>query len=143
MLEQLKADCLLARKARDTNKAVLLSTVISDIESVGKTQKREVNDEDVVSVLKKFLKGVTETLKVAPDHALAKEELSILNSYLPVAPTEEELVKRIDEIVSHGANTLGWVMKDLKFVYGTSLDGKVASALIRKKLDGIDNVTTK
>jgi uncharacterized protein YqeY len=135
MLGQIKNDCLLARKSKDTVRATLLSTVIADIESIAKNGKREATEDDVTTVLKKFMKGLEEVLKVAPDNGLALAELPILKSYLPVAPTEEEMSKKIDEIISHGANTLGWIMKDLKFIYGSSLDGKLASVLIKGKLN--------
>lgn len=136
LLQKIKEDCLAARKEKDTIKSLLLSTVVSDVEMIGKNAKREVADDDVVVVVKKFMKGINEILTTTfGDHSKTIREKEILTSYLPVAPSEAELSERIDTILFHGANTVGWVMKDLKFVYGSSLDGKLASRLINEKLN--------
>lgn len=136
LLQKIKEDCLAARKEKDTTKSLLLSTVVSDVEMIGKNAKREVTDDDVVTVVKKFMKGINEILTTtSSDHSKTIREKEILMDYLPVAPTETELSERIDTILSHGANTVGWVMKDLKFVYGSGLDGKLASRLINEKLN--------
>ena len=102
LLEQIKADCLEARKAKNSVKALLLTTVVSDVEMKGKNEKREATDEGVISVLKKFLKGIGEVLAVKAGDETATTEKGILEGYLPKAPSAEELEARINEIVSHG-----------------------------------------
>ena len=118
LLKQIKTDYLLARRNKDSEAVALLSTLISDVEMVGKNKGREVTDDDVTATIKKFMKGITEVIRVSPTSTVAQKEKKILEGYTPTPPTEEELRARIEEILSHGDNTMGAIMKALKFVWG-------------------------
>src|SRR5437660_5269416 len=67
-----------------------------------------------------------------------KEELSILNAYLPQAMTADELVKVVRETIAEiGATSkaqMGAVMKALQTKVAGRIDGKALSAEVQKQL---------
>src|SRR5207248_10333416 len=67
-----------------------------------------------------------------------KEELSILNAYLPQAMTDDELVKVVRETIAEvGATSkaqMGAVMKALQAKVAGRADGKTLSAEVQKQL---------
>ena len=65
LLAQLKKDSLLARKAADSVRATLLSTLIAEAEMVGKNAgNRESSDDEVQQTIRKFLKNNQEAAAV-------------------------------------------------------------------------------
>ena len=65
LIEKIKHDQLVARKNRSTVESTLLTTLIGEADMVGKNNgNRDPFDEEVISVVKKFLKGVNETIDI-------------------------------------------------------------------------------
>lgn len=139
-LAQIKADAVKARKARSPEAKVLV-TLLGEIETKSKTLDpgKEMTDADVVAVVRKFLKGVDETLKLldaskAPDAvAYAKAERAALEVYLPKQMTEAEIEAFVREKVSEGAN-IGQIMGSLKQEKAGEYDGKMASQVAKSVL---------
>jgi uncharacterized protein YqeY len=144
LIDQIKADQLRARKDRKTVpnnlRASLLTTLYSEAAMVGKNDGgRVTTDQEVVTVVKKFLKGVEETLAASNGvNTTALYEKQVLMSYLPTQMTDEDLGNAIDEIITNngfsGIKQMGLVMKELKAAHGGLFDGKVASILVKAKL---------
>lgn len=140
LLEQIKNDQLTARKAKDSIKASLLTTLFSEASMKGKNAGRETTDEEVVQVIQKFLKGVNETLKALEYSSdgrvkAACIEKDILESYLPKMASAEEIRAAVAEIAASGVDPktkMGIVMKMLKDKFGASLDGKLASQIAKE-----------
>jgi uncharacterized protein YqeY len=148
ILGVMKTDSLLARKSGEKLKAVLLSTVMSEISVIGKNEGRETTDEDSLKVVNKFLKGINETIKfltAAPnqeDHVEAlnvvNTERNILMSYLPKQMSEDELISVIHDLVNElpdrNPKQMGVVIKQLKGMYDGQYNNSVASQLIKTAL---------
>jgi len=143
MFQQMQKDNMEARKSRDTVTANLLTTVISEAKMVGKNAgNREPTEEEVTAVVKKFLKGINESItfleKDNRDADKEKTEKKILESYLPEPLSEEDLKKAIEEIIStlseKSPKMMGQVMAALKEKYPNQFDGKVASGLAKTLL---------
>jgi uncharacterized protein len=146
LLQQLQKDQLQARKDRNELATSLLTVLYSEAVNVGKNDKNRVtNDDEVITVIKKFMKVAESNLEIytkagKTDAAnTVQEEMKILSNYLPVAPTEVELTTFIHDLVAtqnlpKAMSSVGTVMKALKAKYGSSLDGGVASVLIKKVL---------
>ncbi len=143
MLEDLKKDNFAARKEKNTVKANLLSTVIAEAAMVGKNDgNREPTADETLSVIKKFVKGLNESIenlkKIGRETSKEEEEKSILESYLPSQLGEEKLEKIVKEIVSSlgekSPQMMGTVMGKLKEGYANQFDGKIASQVVRKVL---------
>ena len=140
LLAQIKQDQLAARKAKQTAKAALLTTLIGEVEMVGKNDgNREVTDVEVVAMVKKFLKNVNETLKALGgiEGGIAMQymaESQILESYLPKQFTEDQLTTILDSIkieISAGPKDMGKMLGLLKNRFDGQYDGRLASTVAK------------
>ena len=140
LIDQIKADQLQARKDRDTVRASLLTTLYSEAAMIGKNDgNRATTDQEVIAVIKKFIKGIDETVaagaQTAPQLLVEKE---ILTAYLPSQLDDAALSVIIDGIIESqgisGMKQMGLVMKELNANYAGQFDGKAASTIVRGKL---------
>jgi uncharacterized protein YqeY len=144
LVEQIKIDSLSARKAKSELKATLLTTLYSEVVNVGKNNgNRDTTDTEAVAVIKKFLKGVDETLnflgeKVDPRRDVALVEKAILEAYLPKQMSESELKIVIADLIGvlpeKNPKQMGVLMKQLKERYDGQYDGQLASKMIKEQL---------
>ena len=142
LFTQIKADQLAARKAKDGLKATLLTTLIGELTAIGKNDgDREVTDADVVKLVKKFLDGVLETIRLMKDATnddgtadryvnLLKEQ-SYLTVYLPRQMDETTLTEVLCELVTESGPNLGKLMSLLKARYAGEYDGAMASKIAK------------
>jgi uncharacterized protein YqeY len=146
LIEQIRTEYLVLRKAHNTAAVASLSTLIGEIENLAKGGKGELTDAVVVTVVKKFIKNIDETLQVvgkgAPTGLTAEyNPLNALNAerrlyeqFLPKQLTETEIAALIDTlVVTHGAKNVGDVMKLLKQNHAGTYDGAVASKILKAK----------
>lgn len=136
LIEQIKAEYLVQRKARASWQVASLSTLIGEIETLAKGGKGELTDAVVVTVVKKFIKNIDETLSVttvADRPALLRAERALYEQFLPKQLNEAELKFVIDELIAGGHTTVGDVMKALKTDHGGHYDGAMASALLKAR----------
>jgi len=146
ILETIKQESLAARKAKDSLKATLLTTLYSEAANVGKNNgNRETTDAEVVAVVKKFIKGVDETIThlgkseitdtVAKALMVARDERIILDRFMPAQLTELDLQKIVgtmaQELPERNPKQMGVLMKQLKERYEGQYDGTVASKVIK------------
>ena len=137
LLDRIKEDQLTARKARDTIKATLLTTLLGEAKRPGEDDgKRPSTDDEVSKVITKFLKGVNETIALVTDEAKLAElkfEASVYQAYLPERLEGAVLKARIQIIVALEDNlTIGSVMAELKKT--ATFDGKEATGYIKELL---------
>jgi uncharacterized protein YqeY len=139
ILEQIRADQLTARKAKDALSASLLTTLIGEATKITdedfKKGQTAVTDEKVIATLKKFLKNAQDTKLALGDDPRAEtteREIALLNNYLPQQMSEADLAKVIAEFraATPDAN-MGSIMAHLKANYAGLYDGKVASQLAK------------
>ncbi|MFN3604761.1 MAG: GatB/YqeY domain-containing protein [Leptonema sp. (in: bacteria)] len=139
LLEKLKKESLQSRKEKNEIKSNLLSTILSQVKLIAIDDgHREPKDQDVIQVVKKFLKNIEENIQLGQQGKLTKEALEqalkekeILLEYLPKQLSEEEL-KEI--IRNSGAKNIGEAMKFLKENYSEQYDGKLASKIAKEIL---------
>jgi uncharacterized protein YqeY len=145
LLQKIKADQVAARKARSSVDAAILTTLIGEAEAVGKNGgNREVTDAEVVAMIKKFVKNLDETIRIAGDYRdgdacdRAWSEKQVLEQYLPKQLTEDELRMAMSELIANnglsGAKAMGVLMKELKTNYEGLYDGALASKLAKELL---------
>ncbi len=142
LLESIRSASLEARRAKDAERAALLVTLYAESARVGKDAgNRESTDDEVVKVVRKFLKGVEESLSVLTveeARARALREKEILESFLPRSVTGDELARVVDTLVEElperTPKMMGAVMKALKDRLAGAYDGNEASALVKKAL---------
>lgn len=149
LLDTIKAASLAARKARQSDIAASLSTLLGEIETFVKSGKGTLTDESVISIVKKFIKNVDETIKHlnstavkvrGEDPALDKawDEKRLYESFLPQQLDEAQLTALINDIIAQidevgGKPSVGEVMKSLKVSHAGLYDGAVASKLLKAR----------
>ncbi len=148
ILEQIKADQLAARKARDTLAASLLTTLLGEATGMS-TDEFKANEAAIaagkpgfdqeakaIQTVEKFLKSAKSNREllasvpaVIPD---VEREIQILSGYLPEQMTAEQIQMAIN-LFRQGepeAN-VGQIMAHLKANYAGLYDGKLASQMAR------------
>ena len=146
LIEKLKDDQLIARKAKNEVATSLLTTLYSEAVIVGKNNgNRQTTDDEVISVIKKFMKSANENKEIYTKAnnqeriKVIETEIAILNSYLPEGISEENIVSAIAEILVQQnlpkePASMGKIMKELKNRFGANLDGAIASKIIKTSL---------
>jgi len=142
LIQQIKDDQLQARKNRDKDKSSLLTTLIGEASMPGKNDgNRESTDEEVVAIVKKFIKNLNEVISATNTPVVvivAQDEIDTLEKYLPEQITGMRLEMTIQGvIVSIGAESvrdMGKVMKVLKDSYEGCYDGREASTIVKELL---------
>lgn len=131
LINKIKEDNLVARKAHDSAKASLLTTLLGEAEMIGKNDgNRQTTDAEVQEVIQKFVKNNKLTIAALKDIGAEQfhKENEILSEYLPKMLSEEEL-KVV--ILSYGTKNMGEIMKQLKANHAGMYDGQLASKIAK------------
>jgi len=144
LINQIKSDALIARKARKTDTATLLTTLYSEASMIGKNLgNRESTDQEVLQVIEKFIKNANEVkeilLKNNKDVSHVDNEIKVLSKYLPQKMSYNELENVVRDIIEalkdiNSEVQIGKVMSVLKNSYGGTYNGKLASEIVKKEL---------
>ena len=140
--EQINKDYMTAFKSKNTVAKNLLSVVKGEIQTIEKnTGVENMSDEDVLKILQKSAKSLRETISslektqtgmyFTNDLVSAKEELSIIESYLPKQMSKEEVTEKVTEIVNSGATNIGLIMKEFATL---PVDKKLVSEIAKSLL---------
>lgn len=145
--ERLDLDLKEAMRARDATKLGVLRMLKSALKyaAIAKSgAETDLSDAEATQVIRKQARqrqDSIESFEKGGRTELAnkeKEELSILNAYLPQAMTADELVKVVRETIAEiGATSktqMGAVMKALQAKVAGRVDGKALSAEVQKQL---------
>jgi len=146
-LQDIKTAQLNARKNKVASVASLLTTVIGEAEMVGKNANREVTEAEVIQVLKRFEKGMTETLRflivAGRDNqdkiAMIEGELKIIRTFLPEKISDGQVLDDIRSIIGAEGlaleqKSLGVITKLLRGKYGEQFDGQQVSTQFKSIL---------
>jgi hypothetical protein len=131
-----------AFKSKNTVAKNLLSVVKGEIQTIEKnTGVENMSDEDVLKILQKSAKSLRETISslektqtgmyFTNDLVSAKEELSIIESYLPKQMSKEEVTEKVTEIVNSGVTNIGLIMKEFATL---PVDKKLVSEIAKSLL---------
>jgi uncharacterized protein YqeY len=147
LTERVDSDLKTAMREKSATKLAFLrmlkaAIMNAAIEKGGADSK--LNDADATQVIRKQVKQRQDSIESfekggRPELAAKeKEELSILQSYLPQAMSAEELSKIVRETIAEvGATSkqqMGAVMKALQAKVAGRADGKTLSAEVQKQL---------
>ena len=144
ILKEIKRNQLSARKRKDKFTASILTTLIGEIEIVGKNDgNRETTDKEAENVVRKFLKNAEQTQRLMLENGLTEKsikyertfpEILIYKSFLPKQLTTEELNEKIDDLIVSGCNNIRSIMMELNKDFKGAFNGKMASIIIRELL---------
>ena len=140
LLEDLKA----AMKDKDVIKKNTVQMVRAAVLQVEKDKQTELNDDQILEVIAKEFKKRNDSLadyeKSGREDLInqIKEEMAVLEGYLPKKLSEEELTEKVKEIITEvGATSMkemGIVMKTAKERLGVTADGKMINEIVKKIL---------
>lgn len=145
LVETLAKDLVEAMKSKDKDRLSVLRMVKGAMQLEHINQKKEFTDELAIDVISKQIKTRNESIKEfekgnRPDLVeQTQKEITILQEYLPLQLTEEEILKVIDQaftkINPQSPKDMGLIMKEVT----PSLKGKAdmghVSMLIKTKLE--------
>lgn len=145
--QNIKAKALAYRKARDPL-ANFLTTVIAKADSLAKEENPgnpEVTDDHALRAINSFIKSANnliDTIKDKPElpaYQKAIVEKNLLSSFLPAETPVEDVQKEISVFLkaNEGADKkklTGLLMKQLNAKFGSALNKKVASDLVKEAL---------
>ena len=137
-------------KSKQSDRVLTLRAIVSakkDKEIEKRTQdKKEVTDEDMISILNKMLKQRKESVemyqKASRQDLVDKEnnEIKIIEEFLPQQLSQEEVEEVCNKAISNiGASSLkdmGKVMAALKEKYLGKMDFSLAGKILKDKLKG-------
>ena len=142
--EKLLEDLKLAMKEKNVNRKNTVQMVRASILQVEKDKKIELNDDQILEVIAKEFKKRNDSLadyeKSGREDLInqIKEEMAVLEEYLPKKLSEEELTEKIKVIISNvGATSMkdmGKIMKQAKEELGVTADGRMINEIVKKLL---------
>ena len=141
---RLNGDLLTARKAQDKPLLLLLSTVIAEVKErvrvIENEEKRDVQDADVIDVLRKGIKkrrDSVEQFTAANRLELAqkeRDEIVLLERYLPAAVDPDVIRGAVVEVIASGMTAMGQVMGKVLPRFKGQVEGSVINAIVREEL---------
>lgn len=134
-----------AMRAHDKNRLSILRQVHGEIKNIEVNERREITDADVDAMLKRLIKQTGETLEGSikagnneERTAMLKEQVEILESYLPKQLSGDELVALVEKTIAEvGATTkrdMGKVMGALTAATGGNFDKAAAAKEVGSRL---------
>lgn len=140
MREKIMQDIVAAMKSKDKDVLTVLRMVKGAVQLEEINTKRELNDEEMITVLSRQIKtrkeSIVEFEKGNRTDLIEKtqQEIDILSKYLPEQLSEEEVVKIIDEVFRTinptGPSDMGKIMGALT----PKLKGKADMGEVSKKV---------
>jgi len=149
VIERVDSDLKEAMRAKDATRLGVLRMLKSALKyaAIAKSgAEAELNDAEAAQVIRKQAKQRQDSIESFEKGGRAelaekeREELSILNAYLPQQMNADELEKVVSETIAEvGATSkaqMGAVMKALQAKVAGRVDGKSLSAEVQKQLSG-------
>ncbi len=146
LIEQIRTDLTTATKAKDTVTQRTLRSVIAAVQEaeVSGDEATTLDDDGVQAVVKAQVKRRIDAAEAfesggADDRATAeREEIAILEGYLPAALTSDELEAIVSAVFAeHGFATkadMGNAMKAVNGEVAGRADGRVIADLVKSRL---------
>jgi uncharacterized protein YqeY len=147
--QRIDSDIKEAMRAKDTTKLSVLRMLKSALKygAIAKSgAEAELDDAEAAQVIRKQAKQRQDSIESFEKGGRAelvekeREELSILNEYLPQPMSADEISKVVRETIAEAGATsraqMGAVMKALQAKVAGRVDGKALSAEVQKQLSG-------
>ena len=145
MKEKLLEDLKIAMRDKNVIRKNTVQMVRAAILKIEKDTQTEVDDNKIIEIIAKEQKGKKDGLvdfeKAGREDLIeqTKEEMKILEEYLPKQLTKEELKEEITKIIEAvGATSIkdmGIVMKEAKAKIGAAADGRAINEVVKEILN--------
>jgi uncharacterized protein YqeY len=144
LFNKLQEEMKAAMKSGDKDKLSTIRMLISEIKKVQIDSKKELSDEEIISILQKYIKQRKEAYtqyEQAGRKDLAEKELKeieIVQQFLPPPLSEEELIKivegTIQEVGVSSIKDMGKVVKAVMDKVKGRAEGSLISKIVKEKL---------
>jgi len=143
--DRLSEDLKLAMKARDQLRMDVIRMIKAAVLNKEVEMKKDLDDAEMSRIMTTMIKQRKESVEQyekgqrAELAAKERQEISIIEAYLPKALSSDELIQTVDAVIREtGANSakdMGAVMKAVMArLAGQQVDGKQVSDLVRSRL---------
>ncbi len=143
--DRLTEDLKLAMKARDQLRMDVIRMIKAAVLNKEVELKKDLDDAEMSRIMTTMIKQRKESVEQfekcqrAELAAKERQEISIIETYLPKALSAKELAQAVDAVIREtgatSAKDMGLVMKAVMArLAGQSVDGKSVSDLVRSKL---------
>lgn len=141
LLNRLQEDMKAAMKAGQKDRLSVIRMLISDVKNIDLAPKKLTEEETIAAYGKKLRKGAEEYEKLGKPEEVAKlkEELAIVEQYLPKKASPEETEKLVDAFLAANTFTdkqIGPAMGAFMKAHGGQVEAGIVNGLLRKKLAG-------
>jgi hypothetical protein len=139
--EQLRDDLNAARRARDRERTLILTTTLSEVRNREIELGRDASDEDVREVVQRAVKRrreAAEQMRAGDREDLAAKEdaeAALLVQYLPAQLSEDEVRGHVREAIAAGAGNMGAVMGRIMPRIKGVFDGREANRIVKEELE--------
>lgn len=143
--EKLSDDYKEALKAGDKSRVSILRMIKAAVKNKEIEKGSSLSDDEIYAILRSFVKRAVESIEQFSKAgrtdlaAKEKEELSIMQGYLPRQLGEEEIRKLVKDIVSEtgasGMKDMGTVMKAVMAKTKGQVDGKLVNTIVKETLE--------
>ncbi len=145
LIERVQRDLVAAMRAKDELRLSVLRMMKAALKNKEVEKIRPLDDAESLQVLQTLVKQRRESVEQFTKGGrldLAqkeKQEIAIVETYLPAAPSDDELTEAIEAAVAETAakspKEMGAVIKAAKVkLAGKTIDGKVLSDRVRERL---------
>lgn len=140
MRERILTDLISAMKSKDKEKLAVLRMVKGAMQLEEINIKRELNDDEVIRIISKQIKtrkdSIVEFEKGNRNDLIdaTNKEIEILNEYMSVQMTEEEISKVIDEVFAEIKPESPKDMGKIMGVISPLVKGKADMGLVNKMI---------
>lgn len=112
-------------------------SILENAQKLAKDKKEDVNDSYIIASIKKEIKQLEDLLSYCKDgtdkYAETKRKIDIATSLLPQMTSEDEI---LDYLTSNKVEkNMGLCMSVLKVKFKDTLDGKMASQVVKKYIN--------
>ena len=139
---RLQQELTAARKAQDKAATLLISSTISDVRNRSIELKRDLEDADVVEVIRRGIKKRRESVELYQKGGRSelaeteRAEVTMLERYLPAQVDPEAIRAAVKAAIAAGANNVGAVMGKVMPQFKGRAEGSVINAIAREELGG-------
>lgn len=143
--DRLTQDLQLAMKSKDQLRMDVIRMVKAAFQKREIELKKDLDDAEMSRIMTTLIKQRRESIDLYEKGQRAdlagreRQEITIIESYLPKAPSADELAALVDRIIQQAGSPtmkdMGTIMKaSMAQLAGRPVDGKVLSDLVRSKL---------
>ena len=148
LLEKITEDYKQAMKDHEEVRKLALNYLLAQIKNKKIELRADLTDDDIISVIKKEIKSLNETLlflekaNKSEEIVIENQKKRILESYLPAMLSKEQTESLINETITKlwitDLKTQRWMlMKELMWEHKSELDWSVVNDIINSKLYNI------